>query len=161
PVLKIFGRSAGQVDGLRAVGERHRRETMRALRLAFLSSFVLELCATISVALVAVGVGLRGLDGSLGLQTGLFVLLLAPGAFLPGGQVGAHFHDSAEGAAAARDAFVLLDTARARGFVSMRDRYEPIEAMSHRFKTRPRLELHGIRVRYPDRDTDALPATDL
>ncbi|HLR86074.1 MAG TPA: ABC transporter transmembrane domain-containing protein, partial [Nocardioidaceae bacterium] len=65
PVLKIFGRSAGQVDGLRAVGERHRRETMRALRLAFLSSFVLELCATISVALVAVGVGLRVLDGSL------------------------------------------------------------------------------------------------
>ncbi|UPK77133.1 thiol reductant ABC exporter subunit CydD [Nocardioidaceae bacterium SCSIO 66511] len=166
-VLKVFGRAAGQSDGLRTTGERHRRETMRALRLAFLSSFVLELCATISVALVAVGVGLRVLDGGLPLQTALFVLLLAPEAFLPVRQVGAHFHDSAEGAAAARDAFVLLDGARdgapdsARDFVSLRERYEPIGAITHSYKTGPRIELHHVRVRYPDRDADALPATEL
>ena len=161
PVLKVFGRSARQADGLRTTGERHRRETLRALRLAFLSSFVLELCATISVALVAVGVGLRVLDGSLGLQTALFVLLLAPEAFLPVRQVGTRFHDSAEGAAAARDAFALLDPDAAGRFVSLRDRYEPIGAITHSYKTPPRVELHKIRVRYPDRHADGLPPTDL
>ena len=108
-VLKIFGRSRAQTKGLAIVGERHRRESMGALRLAFLSSMVLELFATISVALVAVGVGLRVVEGDLGLQTALFVLLLAPEAYLPLRQVGAHFHDSADGLAAADDVFALLE----------------------------------------------------
>ncbi|MDN5854111.1 MAG: thiol reductant ABC exporter subunit CydD, partial [Actinomycetia bacterium] len=160
PVLKVFGRSAGQADGLRTTGERHRRETMRALRLAFLSSFVLELCATISVALVAVGVGLRVLDGSLDLQTALFVLLLAPEAFLPVRQVGTHFHDSAEGAAAARDAFVVLDSGGPvsdRGVTGL----DLVHLGVTGLKRGPRIDVRGVRVRYPSRDTDALPATDL
>ena len=108
--LKIFGRS--QVEGMRRVGEQHRRESMAALKVAFLSSLVLEFFATISVALVAVSVGLRVVDGSLDLRTALFVLLLAPEAFLPLRQVGAHFHDSAEGLEAANDIFDILESGR-------------------------------------------------
>lgn len=108
--LKIFGRS--QVEGMRRVGEQHRRESMAALKVAFLSSLVLEFFATISVALVAVSVGLRVVDGSLDLRTALFVLLLAPEAFLPLRQVGAHFHDSAEGLEAASDIFDILESGR-------------------------------------------------
>ncbi|MGH3357585.1 MAG: ABC transporter ATP-binding protein/permease, partial [Nocardioidaceae bacterium] len=182
-VLKVFGRSARQAEGLSDVGERHRRETMGALRLAFLSSFVLELCATISVALVAVGVGLRVLDGSMALQTGLFVLLLAPEAFLPVRQVGVHFHDSAEGAEAARDAFALLEAARPRLDLSLTgsnlldlsltgtnllDLSLTGTNLLERGLTDandrahgPRIEVRGLRVRYLDRDTDALPPTDL
>ncbi|UYM04371.1 thiol reductant ABC exporter subunit CydD [Solicola gregarius] len=163
-VLKVFGRSTRQADGLRTTGEQHRVETMRALRLAFLSSFVLELCATISVALVAVGVGLRVLDGALSLQTALFVLLLAPEAFLPVRQVGAHFHDSAEGATAARDAFTLLDGVPGGGrpnLGSMWHRSNRSQPMPHRPQSGPHLDLRGIGVRYPDRDSDALPPTDL
>lgn len=167
-VLKVFGRSARQVEGLSVVGDRHRRETMGALRLAFLSSFVLELCATISVALVAVGVGLRVLEGSLSLQIGLFVLLLAPEAFLPVRQVGVHFHDSAEGAAAARDAFALLDSASGsssgrRSVASAPPEPSPASAAG-RYGPRlpgPRIEIQGLRVRYHDRGADALPHSDL
>jgi ATP-binding cassette subfamily C protein CydD len=82
---------------------------------SFLSGFVLELAASLSVALVAVSVGLRLVDGSLGLSVGLFVLLLAPEAFLPLRQVGAHFHAAAEGVAAAEDAFAILDEDRQLG----------------------------------------------
>ena len=164
-VLKVFGRSTGQADGLRTIGERHRRETLRALRLAFLSSFVLELCATISVALVAVAVGLRVVEDALALQTALFVLLLAPEAFLPVRQVGTHFHDSAEGAAAARDAFAILDAGRgARDPVC--DRGRPARNLVNlgapdRNAYGPGLDLRGTRVRYPSREVDALPPTDL
>ncbi|HZK35761.1 MAG TPA: ABC transporter transmembrane domain-containing protein, partial [Aeromicrobium sp.] len=106
-VLKIFGRS--QVDGLTQVGEQHRKQSMAALKLAFLSSLVMELFAMLAVALVAVSVGLRVVEDQMDLQTAMFVLLLAPEAFLPMRQVGAHFHDSAEGVAAAQDAFDVLD----------------------------------------------------
>ena len=106
--LKVFGRARGQVEGLRRVGERHRSESMAALRWAFLSALVLELLATISVALVAVGIGLRLVHGDLDLRSALFVLLLAPEVYLPLRLVGTHFHDSAEGVAAAQDAFAVI-----------------------------------------------------
>ncbi|MBC7631594.1 thiol reductant ABC exporter subunit CydD [Aeromicrobium sp.] len=111
--LKIFGRD--QEKGLREVGERHRRETMRSLRLAFLSSLVLELVATLSVALVAVSVGLRVVDGNLTLQRALLVLLLAPEAYLPVRQLGTMFHDSTAGAEAVGEALELLEHERSTG----------------------------------------------
>ncbi|WP_147440905.1 thiol reductant ABC exporter subunit CydD [Mycetocola zhadangensis] len=110
--LKIFGREFRQVKRMRSITTAYRVQTMRVLRISFLSSFALELAASLSVALVAVSIGLRLVDGSLGLSVGLFVLLLAPEAFLPLRQVGANFHASAEGVAAADDAFALLDDAR-------------------------------------------------
>ncbi len=83
PTLKIFGRARMQAAQIRRVTDEYRRETMATLRVAFMSSLVLELLASIAVALVAVGVGLRLVEGTLDLETGLLVLILAPEAYLP------------------------------------------------------------------------------
>ncbi|WP_353952136.1 thiol reductant ABC exporter subunit CydD [Knoellia sp. S7-12] len=100
PTLVAFGRARRQVDVVRAVSEQHRVATMRTLRLAFLSSAALELLATISVAIVAVSVGLRLTHGSMTLYAGLLAILLAPEAYWPIRKVGAEFHAAADGAAA-------------------------------------------------------------
>ncbi|MFF8770157.1 thiol reductant ABC exporter subunit CydD [Kitasatospora sp. NPDC015120] len=109
PTLRAFGREHHQTGVVREMADAHRRATMRTLRVAFLSSLVLETVATLSVALVAVPVGLRLLAGELDLRTGLVVLLLAPEAYLPLRAAGAAFHDSAEGIAVAERVFALLD----------------------------------------------------
>ncbi len=111
PTLRAFGRADAQVAILRQVTDAYRASTIATLRVAFLSAMVLELLATISVALVAVGVGLRLVDGDLGLEAGLFALVLAPEAYLPLRRLGSEFHAAEEGVAAARDAFALLDAA--------------------------------------------------
>ncbi|GAA4506672.1 hypothetical protein GCM10023191_064090 [Actinoallomurus oryzae] len=97
--LRTYGRDRAQAEVVRAMADGHRRATMRTLRIAFLSSFVLETAATLSVALVAVPAGLRLLDGSLHLRTALLVLLLAPEAYLPLRSLGTRFHAAAEGRA--------------------------------------------------------------
>jgi ATP-binding cassette, subfamily C, bacterial CydD len=99
PTLRAYGRDTAQTAVVRAMAEGHRRATVRTLRIAFLSSFVLELVGSLSVALVAVPAGLRLLDGSLGLRVALLVLLLAPEAYLPLRTLGARFHAAAEGRA--------------------------------------------------------------
>ncbi|MCU0484404.1 MAG: thiol reductant ABC exporter subunit CydD, partial [Chloroflexi bacterium] len=109
PTLRAYGRAEAQVDILRRVTDAYRIETMGTLRVAFLSALVLELLATISVALVAVGVGLRLVVGDLDLFTGLFAIVLAPEAYLPLRRLGAEFHASEEGMTAARRAFEVLD----------------------------------------------------
>ncbi|OUE18371.1 ATP-binding/permease protein CydD [Clavibacter michiganensis] len=111
--LLVFGRARRQTARIRRVTEEHRVETMRVLRISFLSGFVLELAASLSVALVAVSVGVRLIGGQLDLEVGLFVLLLAPEAFLPVRQVGVQFHAAAEGVAAADDVLGILDEERA------------------------------------------------
>lgn len=113
--LKIFGREGRQFVRLRAITEDYRQRTMKVLRVSFLSGFVLELAASLSVALIAVSVGLRLVEGSLALSVGLFVLLLAPEAFLPIRQVGAQFHAAADGLAAAGEVFAILDAEEVRG----------------------------------------------
>ncbi len=110
PTLKVFGRAKAQAETIRKVTGDYRRATMGTLRLAFLSSLVLELTATLSVALVAVGIGLRLVYGHLDLRTGLFVLILAPEAYLPLRQAAAQFHASADGLAAVAEVFGVLDT---------------------------------------------------
>lgn len=140
-VLKLFSRD--QTNALHSIGDDHRKQTMGALRLAFLSGFVLDLLATISVALVAVGVGLRIVEGQMGLAVGLFVLLLAPEAFLPVRQVGTHFHASAEGVAAADDALQILD-------------YPFTPNGQHKLSGPQRIEFDEVEVRYPNRSTSAL-----
>jgi ATP-binding cassette subfamily C protein CydCD len=108
-VLTAFGRARRQERRIAAVSERHRVETMRTLRVAFLSALTLELLASLSVALVAVSVGLRLVAGELDLATGLLVIMLAPEVFLPLRAVAAGYHDSAEGAAAAEQVLGVLD----------------------------------------------------
>ena len=109
PTLRIFGRSEAQIGRLERVTDDYRRESMATLRIAFLSAFALELAATLSVAMVAVGVGLRLVDGLMPLQTGLFVLILAPEAYLPLRQLGANYHASEEGLEAAGRAFAIIE----------------------------------------------------
>ncbi|WP_433043507.1 thiol reductant ABC exporter subunit CydD [Dactylosporangium sp. CS-033363] len=110
PTLRVFGRAKRQAQIIAAISAEQRRVTMRTLRVALLSSLVLELLSTLSVALVAVGIGLRLVDGDLGLSTALLVLILAPEAYLPLRQVGANYHASAEGLAAATSVFAVLET---------------------------------------------------
>ena len=107
--LKVFGRSRAQAETIRRLADEQRRTTLATLRLAFLSSLVLELVATLSVALVAVSVGLRLVDGRLDLRTALLVLILAPEAYLPLRLLGAHYHASAEGLAAADQLFTVIE----------------------------------------------------
>jgi ATP-binding cassette subfamily C protein CydCD len=109
PTLKVFGRAKAQAQAIADVTNRYRGATMATLRLTFLSSLVLELLATVSVALVAVAVGLRLLGGTLTFHDALFVLVLAPEAYLPLRALGANYHASADGVQAAADVFALLE----------------------------------------------------
>ncbi|MFF6939612.1 thiol reductant ABC exporter subunit CydD [Streptomyces lavendulae] len=109
PTLKVFGRAKAQAESIRSITDDYRRATMRTLRIAFLSSFALELLATLSVALVAVTIGMRLVHGELDLYTGLVILVLAPEAYLPLRQVGAQYHAAAEGLAAAEQIFEVLE----------------------------------------------------
>ena len=110
PTLKVFGRSKEQQALIGRVTGDYRQATMGTLRVAFLSSLVLELVATMSVALVAVEVGLSLVYGHLGLRTGLLALILAPEAYLPLRQSAAQFHASADGLAAADAAIEVIET---------------------------------------------------
>ncbi|MDF2507582.1 MAG: thiol reductant exporter subunit CydD [Microbacterium sp.] len=112
--LRLFGRDRRAADRIEVTADEYRRETMKVLRFSFLSGFAMELLASLAVALIAVSVGFRLLSGDLTLEVGLFVLLLAPEAFLPIRQVGVQFHAAAEGVAATEDVFEVLDAARAR-----------------------------------------------
>lgn len=97
PELKIFNRAKQQASVIRNLSESQKVATMRVLRLSFLSAFVLELLATISVALVAVAIGLRLVEGEMQLAYGLAALMLAPEIFLPLRMLGVHFHAAVEG----------------------------------------------------------------
>ncbi|WP_082131385.1 thiol reductant ABC exporter subunit CydD [Cellulomonas sp. FA1] len=107
--LRAFGRERGPVARVRDLGDAHRRATMGTLRVAFLSGMVLELLTTLCVALVAVAIGMRLVYGQMDLVTGLAVLVLAPEVFNPLRQVGAQFHASTDGVAAADRAFAVLE----------------------------------------------------
>ena len=109
PVLVGLGRVEEQSAALRAVSVQHRTTTMATLRTAFLSSLVLELISTISVAVVAVFVGVRLVSGDLPLAIGLVALVLAPECFAPFRELGAAFHSSQDGLAAMRGAKALID----------------------------------------------------
>ena len=109
PTLRLFGRAEGQSERIRAVTEQYRRTTMRTLRVAFLSALVLELLATLSVALVAVSLGVRLTEGGIDLGTALLVLVLAPECLLPLRRVGAAYHAAASGTDAAAEVHEALD----------------------------------------------------
>ncbi len=110
PTLKIFGRAQTQVQIIEKVGGEYRSSTMGVLRISFLSSLALELLATLSVALVAVSIGLRLAEGQITFSVGLFVLILAPEVYLPLRLIGQHFHAAAEGLGAADKLFALIES---------------------------------------------------
>ncbi|UAK37684.1 thiol reductant ABC exporter subunit CydD [Gordonia bronchialis] len=108
PTLRALGRAQAPAAQVAELGARHRRSTMSSLRVAFLSGAVLELLATLCVALVAVGIGLRLVYGEMSLYAGLFALILAPEAYHPLRRVGTQFHNSTDGVTAAREVFDLI-----------------------------------------------------
>ncbi|QES55535.1 ABC transporter [Streptomyces venezuelae] len=145
PTLKVFGRAKAQAESIRKITDDYRRATMRTLRIAFLSSFALELLATLSVALVAVTVGMRLVHGELDLYTGLVILILAPEAYLPLRQVGAQYHAAAEGLAAAEEIFEVLETPDTG----------PAGTAGLPHGAPLRIEIEGIAVRYEGRGEDS------
>lgn len=108
--LKLFNRSQHQIETIRRITGEFRSATMRVLRVAFLSALTLELLATLSVAIVAVEIGLRLLRGGIGFEHALFLLVIAPEFYLPLRALGAKFHNATEGKAVAERIFGLLDT---------------------------------------------------
>ncbi|MFJ6179829.1 thiol reductant ABC exporter subunit CydD [Streptomyces sp. NPDC092295] len=148
PTLKVFGRAKAQAEAIRTITSEYRQATLRTLRIAFLSSFALELLATLSVALVAVTIGMRLVHGELDLYTGLVVLVLAPEAYLPIRQVGAQYHAAAEGLSAAEEIFRVLET-------------EPPAGGTGEVPGALRLELDGVTVRHPGRTEPSLDAATL
>ena len=139
PTLVAYNRAALQGDRIRVVTARYRDATLATLKVAFASSAVLELVATLSVALVAVLVGLRLATGGLDLETALVVLLLAPEAYWPLRRVGAEFHAAAEGTATFEAADALL-------------REAPVAVP----RDGDAMAVEDLVVRYPDRDVPAL-----
>jgi thiol reductant ABC exporter CydD subunit len=146
PTLKVFGRAKAQAQAIADMTDQYRLATMDTLKVAFLSSLILELLATISVALVAVAVGLRLLGGHLGFSTALFVLILAPEAYLPLRLLGTNFHASAEGMKAADDVFGVLEQ-------PLPDRGTGRDVPD---LGRSVLRIEGLEVVYPGRQVPAL-----
>jgi ATP-binding cassette subfamily C protein CydD len=149
PTLAVFRRARAQAETIRRVCDEHRRATMATLRVAFLSALVLELLATLATALVAVEVGLRLVSGSLSYETALLVLILAPEAYLPLREVGARFHSSMEGVAAAAQVFEVLETSAAASGTCVPP-------------SRPRhIVFENVTLVYPGRDESALREVSL
>ncbi|MGW1912037.1 thiol reductant ABC exporter subunit CydD [Streptomyces sp. NPDC002076] len=142
PTLKVFGRAKAQAESIRRITGEYRQATMRTLRIAFLSSFALELLSTLSVALVAVTIGMRLVHGDMDLYIGLVILVLAPEAYLPLRQVGAQYHAAAEGLAAAEEIFSVLQT--------------PVPASGTGAVASGAVAFEGVTVRYPGRSADAV-----
>lgn len=149
--LRALGRSGAHADAVRRMAERHRAATMGTLRIAFLSSLVLELVATLSVALVAVPLGLRLLVGDARFADALLVLVLAPEAYLALRGLGTKFHAAVEGSVVAEQVFALLDTPT------------PVERPGRRsLPDGPlHLELEDVVLRHPGRPEAALGGVSL
>ncbi|MFJ6571357.1 thiol reductant ABC exporter subunit CydD [Streptomyces sp. NPDC091292] len=151
PTLKVFGRAKAQAESIRRITDAYRQATVRTLRIAFLSSFALELLATLSVALVAVTIGMRLVHGEMDLYIGLVILILAPEAYLPVRQVGAQYHAAAEGLAAAEEIFAVLEVPVPEvgtGAVPALRGDGGVAEEAIRFD--------GVTVRYPGRSADAV-----
>jgi len=152
PTLRAFGRAYDEAAVVARVSDRYRRATMETLRVSFLSGSVLELAATLGVGLVAVTAGVRLVNGSLGLEAGLVVIVLAPELYLPFRRLGAEYHASADGLAVAERMFALLDAPAA----SSRSGPEPAPSPAHAV-----VALDGVSFTYPGRPVAVLDGLDL
>ena len=147
--LKMFGMNHREATLVDQSSDRFRTLTMKVLQVAFLSGMVLELAASISIAMVALQVGIRLIEGMMSFQPGLFVLLLAPEFYLPFRTLGSHHHAGMEGAAAAARAFEIMD------------QDAPPQAGKTTFQEAnhiPRIECTGLTYTYPGNPYPALKA---
>jgi ATP-binding cassette, subfamily C, bacterial CydD len=158
--LKLFGRAQAQERVIGEVSEAHRHATMGTLRVAFLSALVLELAAALATALVAVEVGLRLLYGHIGYETALLVLLLTPEAFLPLRAVGAQWHASVEGAAAAAQACDILEIPLPATDATVGGQRGPGARTQVDLRTAT-IALNAVCLTYPGRQAPALDGVSL
>ena len=161
PTLRAFNRGEAQTEQIRAVSEDYRRTTMATLRVAFLSGTVLELAATLGIALVAVTVGVRLVEGGIGFEAGLTVLVLTPELYLPLRNLAAQFHASADGLAVAKRLLDLVDVdvaARTGAAAAPSPRLAPVrlEGVSFAYPTRPALVLDEVDLELRPGETVAL-----
>jgi thiol reductant ABC exporter CydD subunit len=161
PTLRAFNRGETQAERIAEVSDRYRRTTMGTLRVAFLSGTVLELAATLGVALVAVIVGVRLVDGGIGLEAGLTVLVLAPELYVPLRNLGAQFHASADGLAVAERLLDLVDAEEAASSgsaspPSARDLPVRLEGVSFAYPARPGIVLDRVDLELRPGETVAL-----
>ena len=105
----MYRAGGGRLDRIRKLSDEYRKQTMATLRIAFLSAFVLELVATMSVAVIAVAVGLRVVNGDLDFEPAFAILILAPEVYAPLRKAGSEFHAAMDGMEAARSAFDVLE----------------------------------------------------
>ena len=149
PTLRAFNRAGAQQEQIVEVGEAYRASTMGTLRVAFLSGAILELAATLGIALVAVVVGVRLAEGGIGFEAALTVLVLAPELYLPLRNLAAQFHASADGAAVAARMLDLTEVAHRTGSAPAPD------------LARAAIRFDDVRFAYPARDVDVLRGVDL
>lgn len=145
PVLVGLGRAAAQRKALEDISEDYRSKTMGTLRTAFLSALALELIATISVAVVAVFIGVRLVHGDMALEAGLLALILAPDCYLPLRELGTAHHASDEGRAALADTTEVLDAVQAAPLVPAAVRRDGVAPVP------PAVTVRGLTVRYAGR----------
>ncbi len=141
--LKLLGRSRAMIAEIANISNHFRHSTMRVLRVAFLSAFVLEMVATISTAVVAVEIGLRLLYGRIQFEQAFFVLLLAPAFYLPLRLLGTRFHSGMSGIAAAQRIFDILDQPAPASKTDPPDTQQPLEF--HKA-----IEFRDVRLAYED-----------
>ncbi len=151
PTLRAYNRGAAQTEQIAAVSDAYRRATMGTLRVAFLSGAVLELAATLGIALVAVTVGVRLVEGDIAFEAGLTVLVLAPELYLPLRNLAAQFHASADGLAVTDRLLELIDVPEGPGSGG------PAPPSP---RTAP-VRLEGVSFAYPSRRGVVLDAVDL
>ena len=154
--LKLFGRTTLQEETIRRVSDRYGEITMKVLRVAFLSSFVMEMGATLSTGIVAVEIGLRLLYGGIAFEPAFFILLLAPEFYLPLRSLGTQFHASMESSASAERIFTILETPMNMRLPSNQgSNFTPMVVSSPSVHTS--LAFHDVHYSYPASDDEQIP----
>lgn len=159
PTLRAFNRAEAQAERIEEVGDEYRRTTMGTLRIAFLSGSILELAATLGIALVAVVVGVRLAEGGIGFEPALTILVLAPELYLPLRNLAAQWHASADGSAVAERLLDLTEGPDNACDDQSQARISPRRA-AERPATRA-LRFEDVSFRYPSREGDVLRGVDL
>jgi len=162
PTLKLFGRAAAERGRVERLSEGFRLRTLKVLRYAFLSGLVLEFMTALAIGLVAVTLGVRLVNGSVGFEEAFVVLLLAPEFYRPLRELGAHRHAGMEGKAAAERLFDVLDTpppVTSAGEGSLPNAAPPslaLRGVTYSYPGSPEAALDGLDLEIPAGETTAL-----
>ncbi|MCL1694144.1 MAG: thiol reductant ABC exporter subunit CydD [Actinomycetia bacterium] len=152
--LEVYRSSEGRLDRFRRLSDEYRKQTMATLRIAFLSAFVLELVATMSVAVIAVAVGIRVVQGSLDFEPALAVLILAPEVYVPLRKAGTEFHAAMDGMEAARSVFAVLEA------TPVEDSPIVVEEAPRPVRGAPLIDFAAVTYRYPSLSESGSVALD-